>query len=91
MAIQSVGFPQADLGFRLAPSLTGPWSAPTVFYRPEEYDIKDVMIYAAKTHPELKAQGADMVLTYATNSLSTTNLMGDDTLYYPRFLKAHYR
>lgn len=88
VAIQTVGFPQAELAFRVAPALTGPWSAPTVFYRPEEYDIREVMIYAAKAHPELQAAGADQVLTYATNSLSPTNLMSDDQLYYPRFLKS---
>ncbi len=86
-----MGFPQAELAFRLAPAPTGPWSAATVFYRPEEYDIRDVMIYAGKAHPELTGEGADLILTYATNSLSQTNLMSDDRLYYPRFLKATYR
>ncbi len=91
LSIQTVGFPQAELVFRLAPAPTGAWSAPTIFYRPEEYDIQDVMIYAGKAHPELVGEGADLILTYATNSLSQTNLMSDDRLYYPRFLKATYR
>lgn len=91
LGIQTVGFPQAELAFRLAPAPTGPWSAATIFYRPEEYDIRDVMIYAGKAHPELTGEGADLILTYATNSLSQTNLMSDDRLYYPRFLKATYR
>jgi hypothetical protein len=91
LGIQTVGFPQADLAFRLAPAPTGPWSAATTFHRPEEYDIEDVMIYAGKAHPELEGEGADLILTYATNSLSQTNLMSDNRLYYPRFLKAHFR
>ncbi len=91
LGIQTVGFPQAELAFRLAPAPTGPWSATTTFYRPEEYDIKDVMIYAGKAHPELTGEGADLILTYATNSLSQTNLMSDNRLYYPRFLKARFR
>jgi len=91
LGIQTVGFPQAELAFRLAPAPTGAWSAPAVFYRPEEHDIKEAMIYAGKAHPELEGEGADLILTYATNSLSPTNLMSDDRLYYPRFLKATYR
>lgn len=91
LGIQTVGFPQAELAFRLAPAATGAWSAATAFYRPEEYAIRDVMIYAAKAHPELTGAGADLILTYATNSLSQTSLLSDDRLYYPRFLKATYR
>ena len=32
--------------------------------------------------------GADLVLTYATNSLDYKELVANDALYYPRFLKA---
>ena len=36
-------------------------------------------------------EGADLVLTYVTNSLSFTRLVVGDNLYYPRFLRASYR
>jgi hypothetical protein len=86
LEIQTVGFGKADLGYRLADASTGKWSSIERFYRPEEYQISKVMIYAAKAHPHLT--GADLVLTYATNSLSFARLVLSDNLYYPRFLRA---
>lgn len=85
LEIQTVGFGKADIGFRLADSPTGRWTSIERFYRPEEYRISEVMIYAAKAHPHLI--GADLVLTYATNSFSFTRLVARDNLYYPRFLR----
>jgi hypothetical protein len=89
LEIQTVGFGKADLGFRLADSVTGRWSSIERFYRPEEYNISDVMIYAAKAHPHLI--GADLVLTYATNSFNFDKLVASDNLYYPRFLRASFK
>jgi hypothetical protein len=86
LEIQTVGFGKADLGFRLADSPTGRWTPIERFYRPEEVQIPKIMIYAAKAHPHLT--GADLVLTYATNSLDFARLVSSDTLYYPRFLRA---
>jgi hypothetical protein len=88
LEIQTVGFGKADLGYRLADAPTGKWSSIERFYRPEEYQISKVMIYAAKAHPHLT--GADLVLTYATNSLSFARLVASDNLYYPRFLRASF-
>jgi hypothetical protein len=88
LEIQTVGFGKADLGYRLAHAPTGKWSSIERFYRPEEYQISKVMIYAAKAHPHLT--GADLVLTYATNSLSFARLVASDNLYYPRFLRASF-
>jgi hypothetical protein len=85
LEIQTVGFGKADIGYRLADSPTGRWTSIERFYRPEEYRISEVMIYAAKSHPHLI--GADLVLTYATNSISFARLVASDNLYYPRFLK----
>lgn len=42
------------------------------------------MIYAAKAHPEL--EGADLALTYATNTFQPGELATDSTIYYPRFV-----
>jgi hypothetical protein len=89
LEIQTVGFGQADLGFRLADAPTGPWTPIERFYRPEEHQIPKILIYAAKAHPHLT--GADLVLTYATNTFPFARLVRRDDLYYPRFLRASFK
>jgi hypothetical protein len=86
LEIQTVGFGKADLGYRLSDLATGAWSPIQRFCRPEEHLIPDVLIYAAKAHPEL--EGADLVLTYATNIIGYGRLVARSDLYYPRFLRA---
>jgi hypothetical protein len=85
LSVQSLGFGSADLMMRAAPALTGPWSAPRMVYRPPEYYRPRVMIYAAKAHPELT--GADLVLTYATNTFEFREQLTDSLIYYPRFVR----
>lgn len=89
LEIQTIGFGQADLGYRLSDSLTGAWAPLQGFYRPEEQQIPDVLIYAAKAHPHL--EGADLVLTYATNIVGYGQLVAHNDLYYPRFLRASFK
>ena len=88
LEIQTVGFGQADLGFRLADAPTGTWTPIERFYRPEEYEVSNILIYAAKAHPHLTE--ADLVLTYATNTHPFARLVRRDDLYYPRFLRASF-
>lgn len=83
--VQTSGFGAADLVMRAAPALTGPWSAPRMLYRPPEYHRRDIMIYAAKAHPHLT--GADLVLTYATNTFQFAEHLTDRLIYYPRFVR----
>ena len=86
LAVQTQGFGPADIMLRGAPTLTGPWTAaPRMLYRPPEYYRPDIMIYAGKAHPELA--GADLVLTYATNSFEFGRVVADSLLYYPRFVR----
>ena len=89
LEIQTVGFGPADLGFRLAGAPTGTWTPVERFYRPEEYQVSNILIYAAKAHPHLT--GADLVLTYATNIFPFAQLVRRDDLYYPRFLRVSFR
>jgi len=89
LEIQTVGFGPADLGFRLSETPTGAWTGIERFYRPEEYETPNILIYAAKAHPHLA--GADLVLTYATNTYPFRRLVRSDELYYPRFLKVSLR
>lgn len=86
LMIQTVGAGRADIGFRRADTLTGAWTPLQPFYRPQEYQIPDIMIYAAKYHPEL--HGAPLVLTYVTNTFKLEEVLAAPDLYYPRFLKA---
>lgn len=85
LEVQTQGFGPADVAMRAAPALTGPWSRPRMLYRPPEYYRPHVMIYSAKAHPHLA--GADLVLTYATNTFQGGDLVSDSRLYYPRFVR----
>jgi hypothetical protein len=82
--VQTRGFGGADLAWRSAPAITGPWSALQSFHRPAESALPRVLVYAGKAHPELT--GADLVVTYATNA-EWARVLDDMKLYYPRFLK----
>jgi hypothetical protein len=88
LEIQMVGFGQSDLGYRLSDVPEGTWAPIERFYRLEEYEIPDVLVYAAKAHPHL--EGASLVLTYATNFVGYGQLVARDDLYYPRFLRAGF-
>jgi hypothetical protein len=85
LAVQTQGFGQADITIRTAPTLTGPWSAPRMLYRPPEYYRPNIMIYSAKSHPQLT--GSDLVLTYATNSFDFSEHITNPLSYYPRFVR----
>ena len=85
LGVQSKGFGRADLMMRASPTLTGPWSQAHMIYRPPEYYRPNIMIYAAKAHPHLT--GADLALTYATNTFELSEHLTDDLIYYPRFVR----
>ena len=87
--IHSAGFGPADIVMREAARPQGPWSAPERLYRPPEARIPRIMIYQAKAHPGLT--GADLVLTYSTNSLDIKNLFEEEDIYYPRFVRVFNR
>lgn len=85
IAVQTQGFGPADVMMRAAPALTGPWTAARMVYRPPEYYRPNVMIYAGKAHSELA--GADLVLTYASNTFQFGEHLTDPQIYYPRFVR----
>lgn len=85
LAFQTVGFGPADVAVRSAPALTGPWTAARTVHRPAEHARPNVMIYAAKAHPQLA--GGAPVLTYATNTFAFAEQFTDSLIYYPRFLR----
>jgi hypothetical protein len=84
--VQTSAFGAADVTIRSASDLTGPWSAQRMIYRPSEFYQPDIMIYQAIAHPELS--GADLVLTYSTNSFRLfEDHMRGSLIYYPRFVR----
>jgi hypothetical protein len=83
--IRTLGFGDADIMFRTAPALTGPWTADGLLYRPPEFGAPGVMIYSGKAHPSLT--GADLVVTYCTNAFEFGDLVQRNELYYPRFVR----
>ena len=87
LSFQSLGFGQAVLGMRAASALTGSWQLRDTVYVPPETARSDILIYAGKAHPEL--QGADLILTYATN-LPFSRQRTDTTIYYPRFVRLRH-
>ncbi len=85
LVVHTKGFGKADVMMRAAPELTGPWSAPRLLFRPPEYHEPDIMIYAAKSHPQLS--GSDLVLTYATNTFDFGEHLSNPLSYYPHFVR----
>ncbi len=86
VAIHTIGFGSADLAVRTANEIGGPWSEPVAIYRPPEFGKDGVMIYAGKAHPQLA--GAQLVVTYATNSFRFADHFTNPDIYYPRFVRA---
>ena len=83
--VQTVGCGSAEIALRMAGDLTGRWSELETFYRPEEYGIRNILIYAGKSHPELV--GSDLFLTYVANHLDFSHVVNHISLYFPRFLR----
>lgn len=82
---QTVGFGAAAVVRRTAPELTGPWSVPDTVFTPPQVRFPRIMIYQGKAHPHL--EGADLVVTYCTNSFDFGDHTAERWLYYPRFVR----
>jgi hypothetical protein len=78
-----------EIQIRTAPRPEGPWSDPvTLFTCPEARWKKGYFCYAAKAHPELDPTGRTLVISYACNSFSFADAVGDLRIYRPRFIVA---
>jgi len=84
-AVYSRGFGPAPIAVRWATELSGPFGPAQDVYVPEEARRSGVLVYAGRAHPELT--GADVVLTYASNTLDANALLDDLSLYFPRFVR----
>jgi hypothetical protein len=85
VAVQVRGFGASPIALRFAAQLVGPFGALQDAYAPPEMQRSSLLIYAARAHPELT--GADLVLTYNTNTLDQAVLLDDLSLYFPRFVR----
>ena len=72
------------IGVRTATAAIGPWSPACAAFTPPESGEPDVLVYAAKAHPELA--GGSLVITYATNG-TLAQVATSPSLYYPRFVR----
>ena len=85
LGVHTQGFGQAIVTMRASPTLTGPWSPPHMLYRPPEHHQPNAMVYAGKAHPQLS--GADLVVTYATNTGKISGHFTNPRSYYPHFVR----
>jgi len=85
--IQTYGFGQASLGYRLADQLQGPWSEPVLFYAPVLQDDGE-FVYSANAHPELSSQG--IIITYNVNHASFERLLTNENIYFPKIIKLQF-
>jgi hypothetical protein len=83
--VQAIGLDPADLTISWSEEPLGPWTQPQVLYRIPESERAGVIGYAGKAHPHL--EGADLVLTYASNGDSAEVTLADPSIYDPRFVK----
>lgn len=75
---------------RTADAPEGPWSAPIKIYQcPDMRISRNVFCYAAKGHPELSANN-ELLISYAANSESFSEVMNDTRLYWPRFIRIKF-
>jgi Domain of unknown function (DUF4185) len=75
---------------RAAKDPEGPWSAPVKLYQcPDMKFAPHVFCYAAKGHPELSATN-ELLISYASNSESLSEVMNDTRIYSPHFIRVTF-
>ena len=85
--IQSEPFLGRRIFARTALRPEGPWSERKVIFEvPDPARDKRLMTYAAKGHAHLSRPG-ELLISYVINSTDFWQVVGDRTLYRPRFLR----
>jgi hypothetical protein len=81
---------QGAIVMRTAKNPEGPWSAPIKLYQcPDMKFAPHVFCYAAKGHPELSATN-ELLVSYASNSTSLSEVMNDPRIYSPHFIRVTF-
>ncbi|HNU89184.1 MAG TPA: DUF5005 domain-containing protein [Ferruginibacter sp.] len=83
--VQSFGFGEGSIGIRMADHITGPWTEPHTIFTPTYPGVKRPFMYSAKAHPELAGDG--MYITYNVNSFDFAELLKNQFIYFPQFIK----
>lgn len=82
--------PTTALAQRTAPRPEGPWSPLAALYRPPEAqrpDVAQLVAYAGKAHPEQRAAGGALVVSYVAHHLGAP--VPPDAVYWPRLVRVH--
>jgi len=85
--IQTVGFGQCALGFRIADKPQGPWSEQVSFYLPEFSDPEEFS-YSANAHLELDSNG--LIITYNINNFNFEKLIKNEEIYFPKVIHVDF-
>lgn len=90
LIVQTDCFPVGRVTLRRAPRLTGPWKCWAGLPPVEEarHPMQGLTLYSAKAHPEQEAEG--LAVTYCTNNKDLGEVVRDESLYYPRFLRIEF-
>lgn len=86
--IQTNGFGNSPVCYRLADKMQGPWSEPVVFYQPKLNHPKE-FVYTANAHPEINADG--LIITYNINNFDFETLLKNEAIYFPKILKLKFK
>jgi hypothetical protein len=84
LMVECAGMDSGVLVARTAPSPEGPWGEASVAFVPEESGAPGRFLYAGKAHPHLT--GAPLWATYVVNDHNPDRMVGDESIYYPRFV-----
>ncbi|MBK7869627.1 MAG: DUF4185 domain-containing protein [Saprospiraceae bacterium] len=82
--IQTYGFGNASIGYKLADKLYGPWSEPVLFYTPALKEDKE-FVYTANAHPEYKSD--ELIITYNINNGDFIRLINNEEIYFPKIIR----
>ncbi len=68
----------------------GPWSDAVRLYHCPEAD-RGLLVYGAKSHPELATRDGEMIITYCVNTGSLAEHVARPDIYIPRAVSVHLR
>lgn len=75
------------IGIRIADRPEGPWSELRHVYQcPEPQGDRRLIVYSAKGHPEVSDVNG-LVVSYCVNSTDLWHMLGDASIYRPRFVR----
>lgn len=82
--LQTFGFGNAQIGYRTAEKLQGPWSDPILLFTPKLKNSTEFS-YSANSHPEFNI-GNGIIVTCNVNNNNFQQLKEDETIYFPKIL-----